>query len=180
MSGPIPLADALRAVVSDYADFRAVAERLPWVDVRERHSTFQSRALGAVLDLLEFPPGYLGAHLVEGYVRALLSGMAVSEEWERDFWDIPRGERARCLTLGRQMYEQYAIVRELRLASRTWDHLARELAFFAPDGQEELEGYLDCMAGGAVVEIGGSYYSDYVYFAVKGDRGLLVSCGDWD
>ena len=180
MSGPAPLADALRAAVSDYAGFRAIAEGLAWVDVREWHSSFQSRALGAALDMLEFPPGYLGAHLAEGYVRALLSGMAFSEEWEPGFWNIPRRERERCLTLGRQMYEQYAIVRELRLASRTWGHLARELAFFTPDNQQELAEYLDCMAGGAVVEIGGSYYNDYVYFAVKGDRGLLASCGVWD
>ena len=180
MSGPIPLADALRAAVSDYAGFRAIAEGLVWVDVREWHSSFQSRALGAALDMLEFPPGYLGKHLAEGYVRTLLSGMAFSEAWERGFWDIPRVERERRLTLGRRMYEQYAIVRELRLAGRTWDHLVRELAFFAPGGQEELKEYFDPMAGGAVVEIGGSYYSDFVYFAVKGDRGLLVSCGVWD
>lgn len=180
MSGLLPLSEALRAAASDYESFCAVAEGLAWVDVREWHSTVQNRALGAALDMLEFPSGYLGEHLAEGYVRTLLSGMAFSEEWERDFWNIPRAERKRCLTLGRQMYEGYAVVRELRLASRTWDHLARELAFFASDSQKELEKYFDRMAGGTVVEIGGSYYDDYVYFSVKGESGLLVSCGIWD
>lgn len=172
----------LRETASDYRAFCEAAETLVWGAAEERHDVFRTGALGIILDCLEFPPGYVEENLVSAYARTVLSGMAWAEEWDRDFWDIPRRERRRCLTEGADLYRGYAVAREVRLIRRSWEHLAGEMEFFAQDHWRELNerGYPDRMAGGAVVEIGGSYSMDYVYFAVKEDRTLLVSCGCWD
>ncbi len=176
------LANALKQAAVSYEAFSTIAEVLPWPEIEERHeSHFGPNALGLILDLYRFPPDYLQRDTAEAYVRAILSAMAFSEEWDPDFWQISLEERTRRLTLGRSIYEGYAIVRNPRMQTRDWEYLTGEATFFGggspPDIWEACSSHLE---RADVLEIGGSYGADYIYLAVKDNWLLLVSCGVWD
>ena len=108
--------ESLKGVVSDYGEFCRAAESLPWMDVQEWHRRWQTPyPLGLMIDAYRFPPGCVRKNPIQAYVRAILSGIGFWEEWEQDFWDAPQAERARWLAEGRSLYENYAIVRDVRL-----------------------------------------------------------------
>lgn len=176
--------ESLRGVVSDYGEFCRAAESLPWMDVQEWHRRWQTPyPLGLMFDAYRFPPGYVRKNPVQAYVRTILSGIGFWEEWEPDFWDAPQAERARWLAEGRSLYENYAIVRDVRLIRRSWEDLAEEIAYFAQGNRLESsrqKGFMQQLQGADALEIGGSGPGDYVYLAVKGDGMLLISCGFWD
>ncbi|MDE6053871.1 MAG: hypothetical protein K2G55_08935 [Lachnospiraceae bacterium] len=174
--------------VMDYDGFCRVAKDLDWIDVNVQHEDWYHTyshhyPLGICLDLFTFPVEYIQNHLPEAYVRAVLSGMAIYEEWDADFWDIPKSQRIDCLTQGRRLYESYAIPREVRLILRDWQYLTGEMGFFADSNkvpavkQREI---LDRFNNAMVIEIGGDYSGDYQYLAVQEDLLMMVSCGIWD
>lgn len=178
----------LKKVVMDYDSFCSVARELEWIDVSVRHEDWYHTyshpyPLGICLDLFTFPERYIQNYLPEAYVRAVLSSMAVYEEWDEDFWNMAESQRMECLTRGRELYKSYAIPRELRFLERDWEYLEREIQFFADSNQVpglKQKEIFDIFSGSAVIEIGGSYSGDYEYLALKGNLLMLVSCGYWD
>lgn len=178
----------LKNVVMDYDAFCQIARELEWIDVPMQHEDWYQTELnhyplGIYLDLFTFPEGYTQRYLPKAYVRAVLSSMAVYEEWDRDFWNMTKSQRGVCLTQGRELYRNYAIPKELRFIGRDWEYLQKEIQFFADRNQvpaSKQKEIFNRFLGSTVIEIGGSYSGDYEYLAVKGDLLMLVSCGCWD
>lgn len=123
----------LMNTIMDYDRFCHVASDLEWIDVEMRHEDWYLHRdpIGIYLDVFTFPDTYIRNHFPEAYVRAVLSSMAFYEEWDKDFWNIPKIQRIACLTQGRALYENYVIRRERRLLMRDWEYLEREIRFFA-------------------------------------------------
>ena len=111
--------------------FSAVA--LPWPEIEEWHEA-RFGPYGLIPDLYQFPAGRLQRDAAGNYVRAVLSAMAFSEEWDPDFWQISREERRRCLTLGRSIYEGYTVVRDLRM-QKTGHIFPKKTAFSAAEAR---------------------------------------------
>ncbi|MDE6219249.1 MAG: hypothetical protein K2G51_02255 [Lachnospiraceae bacterium] len=178
----------LESTVMDYDGFCRIAEELEWIDVEVQHEDWyhgyaHDYPLGIYLDVFTFPEGYIQHHLPESYVRAVLSSMAIYEEWDEDFWNIPKSQRIVCLTRGKELYKNYAIPRELRLIEWDWEYLVKEIQFFADSDQvPELKQkeIFDRFSDAAVIEIGGCDSGDHEYLAIKDDLLMLVSCGCWD
>ena len=178
----------LRSTVMDYDGFCRVAVEMEWIDVEVQHEDWYHAyahrfPLGIYLDVFAFPEGYLQSHLPESYVRAVLSSMAIYEEWDEDFWNISKAQRILCLTQGKELYKNYAIPREMRLIEYNWEYLEKEIRFFASSNQVpeiKQNEIFERFSGAAVIEIGGDYSGDYEYLAVKDDLLMLVSCGCWD
>lgn len=175
--------EELKSIVKDYDKFCYIAERLAWIDIEEQHERYGTYPLGIILDMYEFPQGYIQDNFVCAYVRACLSGMAFCEEWDRNFWDIPQAERRHCLTKGRMLYEPYATIENIRFIERDWNYLAGEIGYFAREDDVSMMGqikYMDRFENAEVLELGGDYASDYMYLAIKQNLMLVVSCGYWD
>lgn len=178
----------LRKVVMNYDSFCRVAKDLEWIDVKVQHEDWyhayaHDYPLGIYLDVFTFPEGYIQNHLPESYTREVLSSMAIYEEWDKDFWNIPKSQRMVCLTQGRKLYENYAIPREPRLIERDWEYLQKEIGFFADSNQvpaSKQKEIFDKFSNATVIEIGGDYSGDYEYLAVKDDLLMVVTCGYWD
>lgn len=178
----------LKNTVMDYEGFCRVASKLEWLEVTVQHEDWyntyvQHYPLGIYLDIFVFPDGCIQSDLPGCYVRAVLSSMAVYEEWDANFWEIPVSQRTVCLTQGRELYENYAVPKELRFIERDWDYLEKEIRFFADSNQvpeSKQRDIFDRFCGAVVVEIGGAYSGDYEYLAIRENLLMLVSCGCWD
>lgn len=181
-------ATLLKESVLYYEGFCRIAVELEWFELHIQHEDWYNAyshcyPLGVSLDVFTFSGSYVQSHLPESYVRAVLSSMAIYEEWDRDFWNMPQAQRRTCLLQGRELYEQYAIPKELRLIGREWKYLEKEIKFFADSNQvpePKQKEIFDRFSDASVIELGGSYSGDYEYLAVKGDQLMLVSCGYWD
>lgn len=175
--------DLLKKVVSDYNVFCSIAENLEWIKIKEAHENwFRTYPLGIFVDAYEFPEGYVQSNIADAYVRTILSEMAFSEGWDKDFWDIPQEERKRCLTEGILLYKPYAVIQEVRFIERSWEYLAQEIEYFATKNKIsvlEQKKYIDKFQGAKVIEIGG-WYNDFIYMAMKQNLILIVFCGFWD
>ena len=176
--------EQLKEIIQDYDIFCRNAEKLKWNDIEEQHARFQTNALGIDFEVYEFPKDYMIlTHAAEVYTRCVLSSMAYFEEWDQKFWDIPLDERKVCLTKGRELYESYAFIRDLRLVERDWDYLAKEIKYFADYNKiPELEQkkYLERFQNTLVIELGGYYAGDACYWVIKENALLVISCGCWD
>ena len=178
--------DQLKSVTQNYEVFACIAEKLEWTDVEERHEDWWDRSdpFGIRLDVFKFPEDYVILHhIADVYARVVLSDMAYYEEWDPRFWDMPQTGRRQCLEQGTDLYRNYAMFHELRLISREWDYLVREINFFADQNKVPVSSrkkYLDQFENAKVIELGGCYAGDSVYWAIKRNTLLVVDCGCWD
>ncbi len=174
----------LKDLITNYEKFCHVAVGLEWIKIEaEYNDWFKVYPMGINIGIFGFPEGYVQNNFANAYVRAVLSGIAFYEEWDKDFFDIPQSGRKKCLDSGGKLYEEYAIPSELRFIKRDWEYLAKEIRFFAGLNKiplKEQENIISKIQGAEVIETGGSYYADYEYVAVKGDTVIMVCCGLWD
>lgn len=174
----------LKSVISNYNNFCFVAEKLEWIDIKEKHEDwFRIYPLGIFISVYEFPKGYIQNNIVFAYVRAVLSNIAFFEEWDKDFWNISQKERKEYLTRGILLYKPYAIMKEVRFIERSWKYLAEEIKYFAHRNKvlaSEQKQYIDKFKNAKVIEMGGSDAGDFIYMAIKCNFMLIVSCGFWD
>ena len=175
--------DLLRNVSSDYNTFCSIAESLEWIAIKEVHEEWVTTyPLGIFVDAYEFPKDYVQYNIESVYVRIILSGMAFSEEWDKDFWNISQEERKKCLAEGAFLYKPYAIVQEMHFIERDWKYLAQKIEYFATLNKipiSKQKQYMDKLQGARVMEIG-AYYNDVLYIAIKQDFVLVVFYGFWD
>lgn len=170
----------LKKAISDYKEFCNIAEKLDWIDVGVHHEDWWNvGVLGIYVDTFEFPKGYIESNLVEAYVRTVLSSMAIYEEWDKNYWDIPLSERRECLEKGQWLYESYAVFKEIRLKQRDWNYLANEVRNYADENGiavSKQEQYIDIIRNSFAIELSG----DFEYLAIKNNLMLIVTCGCWD
>ena len=179
----------LSEIVNNFQLFKEIAENIEWIDIEEYHRDwFKTYPLGITVDVCCFPEGYVEKHFKESYVRCILSSMAYFEEWDKDFWDIPKEERTYCLTNKAtkgniNLYETYTTYKDLRLKPVSSDFLSKEVRYFAGENKieyKEQEAFLKYAENAVIIEIGGCYAGDYSYISVQGDNIFMVDCGVWD
>lgn len=180
------LLSELHELIGNYNRFAQIAIKIPWFPVKEEHEDwFHTYPCGICIDLVHFPPKYVNKHFREAFVRTSLCAIGASEEWDKEFWNIPFEERKKCL-YGKHsqfLYDNYINFKDVRLQLHTEEYLQKKVSWFAekngitPEIQKKYFAYIH---HAIIVELGGSYTSDYTYLVVKEDTILLIDCGIWD
>lgn len=177
---------ALNTIMGNYEKFVEIAVELPWFPVEEQHDDWcNTYPLGILADMVHFPKGYVETNFLEAFVRAEICAIAYADKWDKDFFDISKEERKKCLCSERAklLYGGIVNYNYLRLETRTEEYLCGQVNYYAGENGislEEQEKYLAYVKDATILELGGCYCGDFSYLVVKGDTLLLIDCGIWD
>lgn len=170
----------LSEIVNRFDVFKVIALNMEWIEISELHEDwFRSYPLGIMIDLYHFPKGYVKKYFKECYIRCRIAETAYYEEWDKDYFNVPKKERLEYINT----YETVTMYKELRLKKVSCDALKKEIEFYATVNgitMEEQKRFYPYIEGANIIEIGGCYSGDHSYIAVQGDTILTIDCGIWD
>lgn len=174
----------IKDVISDYNKFCEIAKKIEWLELYEEHEDWwNTYPLGIVFSIYEFPKDYIKNDILSSYVRIILSNIAFSEGWDKNFWDIDEIKREKYLKEGKSLYEPYAITKDIRFIERSFEYLKKEIQYYANANKIDIlkqKRYLDKFEDAIVIEIGGCYSGDFEYLVIKDNFISIVYCGVWD
>lgn len=176
--------DILKKIVNNYKYYKDIAINLEWIKADSKYyDWYKKYPIGMFANIINFPENYVKNNFERAYVQTVLTGMAWSEEWEQDFWNIPFSERLKYMIQAENFYAGYMTYRELRMKPVTEEHLINEIRWHASYdsvSESEINSVVSYVIGAENIELGGSYSSDHTFISIKNNSIMITDCGIWD
>ncbi len=142
---------------------------------------FKEYPCGIIISELEFKAEYIKNNIRECFVKSILFDFAFSEEWSYDFFDIPELER--CKLMKSKFYKGIFTYPEKRMRFSDYNEFIKDFIYFTTNNgmsSEKQQYYLNYFKEAVIIEIGGSYALDYVYYIISNEKVFVISYGIWD
>ena len=174
---------ALSAILNHYDEFQRIALDLEWQEVQDSYILIgQGQGENASFYLCSFPNNYLEEHMSEAFVQAVLANLASFNEWEKDFWIMPRSERMQCLTVPGDLYSYETKVEKVLMEPLSpSDYLKRvkEEIHWLKFDLEDHPKFMEVIHNGKSFFIGENtddYFPQERYISVSSNSLLLINC----